>query len=58
MSPCGPQCGTYLVEREEALTADELDAKWRAVMAKEKERVNTAWAAIEALVTAHDIECQ
>ena len=46
------------VDREVALTADELDAEWRAVMEKEKERVDTARAAIEALVTAHDWDCR
>ena len=48
--------GSVVVDREVALTADELNAEWRAVMEKEKERVDAARAAIEALVTAHDYE--
>ena len=50
--------GSVAVGREVALTADELDAEWRAVMKKEKERVDTARAAIEALVTAYDWDCR
>ena len=45
--------GSVAVDREVALTADKLDAEWRAVWEKERERVNTARAAIEALVEAH-----
>ena len=32
--------------------------KWRAVIEKKKERVDTARAAIEVLVTAHDHDCR
>ena len=56
LSPRGPRFGSIAVDREVALTADKLDAEWRAVMEKEKERVETARAAIKALVTAHDYE--
>ena len=41
-----------------ALTVDELAAYWRALMEKEKERVDTMRAAIEALMTAHDYNCR
>ena len=30
--PVGPRFGSIAVDREVALTADELDAEWRAVM--------------------------
>ena len=53
-SQCAHRFGSVAVDREVPMTADELDAEWRAVWEKEKERVDTARAAIEALVKAHN----
>ena len=52
----GHRFGSVAVDREVALTANELDAEWRAVILKEKQRVDTARAAIEALMIAHDYD--
>ena len=58
LSPRRHRFGSVAVDREVALTADELDAEWRAVLEHEKGRVDTARAAIEALMTAHDYDCR
>ena len=59
LSPCGPRFRSIAIDREVALTADELNAEWRAGLENEKKtRVYTAMAAIEALVIAHDYNCQ
>ena len=38
----GPSQGGYEIEQMVALSSDELDMEWRAVMEKQKERIDTA----------------